>query len=116
MDRSQFVILFTLAFAVIASIPAARSSRRKDKIVGGLLAEVFHHLGVTAYLGIVPAALIGSILVGPLELGIPLALLCLGLTMIALLLYAIFEKPPRAMQAKSEDRGWTEQDARTSGL
>jgi hypothetical protein len=116
MDRSQFVILFTLAFAMIASIPAARISKRKDKIIGGFMAEVFHHIGVAAYLGVVPAALIGSILVGPLELGIPLAFLYLGLGIAALFLYAVFEKPARAAQPKFEDRGWTEQDARTSGL
>lgn len=116
MDRSQFVILFTLAFAVIASFPAVRSSKRKDKIMGGIMAEVFHHIGVAAYLGLVPAALIGSILVGPFELGIPLAFLCLGLGIVSLVLYAIFEKPARAALPKSEDRGWTEQDARTSGL
>lgn len=116
MDRSQFVILFTLAFAVIASFPAVRSSKRKDKIMGGFMAEVFHHIGVAAYLGIVPAALIGSLLVGPGELGIPLAFLCLGLGVVALLFYAAFEKPARAALPKSDDHGWTEQDARTSGL
>lgn len=116
MDRAQVVLLITVIFAVVASFPVANQSRRKEAIHGGPLAIVFHHIGVTAYLGVLPSALIGSIVVGPFVYGIPVALFCLALAAFALLLYAVFEQPARAGLAVVEDRGWTEQDARTSGL
>ncbi|MBL8163615.1 MAG: hypothetical protein JNJ61_16640 [Anaerolineae bacterium] len=116
MDRAQVVLLITVVFAVLASFPVARQSRKKDAVHGGLLAGLFHHIGVGAYLAILPAALVGSIIVGPLEFGIPVALTSLAIAVLALLLYAIFEQPARVGLAASEDRGWTEQDARTSGL
>jgi hypothetical protein len=116
MDRAQIVLLATLIFAVLASFPVARQSRKKDAVHGGLLAGLFHHIGVAAYLAVLPSALIGSIVIGPLEFGIPVAITCLALAVAALLLYAVFERPARANQTSIEDRGWTEQDARTSGL
>lgn len=115
MDRSQIIIIVSLALGIIFCIPAARSSVKKDKIYGGTLAEIFHFIGVAAYLAVLPAALLGTFLVGPLKLGIPLALTYLGIALVALLLYAVFERPARA-QLALEDRGWTEQDARSSGL
>ncbi len=114
MDRAQVIIAITLLFAAIASFPTAQRSKKQLAVYGGMAAEVFHHLSTIAYLAIIPAGLLGSLFVGP-AFGVPLALGFLALAFIALFFYAIIEKPARPLIADSE-RGWTQEDARTSGL
>jgi len=116
MDRTVLTLLITLAVIVLLSVPTARSSARRDKIYGGTGARVFHFLGAAIYIGVLPAALCGSILVGPFKLGIPLAFGLLALSFLLLMAYAIFERPARAASKPSEDRGWTAEDALKSGL
>lgn len=116
MDRTLLTILIVLAVMVFLSIPTARSSIRRDPIYGGTGAQIFHFLGVAVYLGVIPSALFGSILVGPLKLGIPLAIGLLAVSFILLCIYAIFERPARAALKPVEDRGWTAEDALKSGL
>jgi hypothetical protein len=115
MDRTQIIILTTLVIALVFSSRAAKASISKEKIYGGTIAKFFHYIGVVAYLGVLPAALLGSLLVGPFKLGIPLALIYLLAALVALLLYAVGERKARA-GIQIEDQGWTEQDARSSGL
>ncbi|MBI5669924.1 MAG: hypothetical protein HZC41_18170 [Chloroflexi bacterium] len=116
MDRTQITLLLILAIMVLGSLPLARSSNRRDAVRGGLGAQVFHFIGVLAYIGVLPAALLGSILVGPLRFGLPLALGLLAVSLLALFIYAIFERPARAHLKPAEDRGWTAEDALRSGL
>jgi uncharacterized membrane protein YbhN (UPF0104 family) len=115
MDRSQLIILITLVVAIAFSGRTTQTSIRREKIHGDHFAKIFHFIAVTAYLGVLPSALLGSIFVGPLRLGLPLALIYLFITLIALFLYAIRERAARA-SVVLENRGWTEQDARSSGL
>lgn len=115
MDRSQIIILATLILALTFSWRTVHASVGREKIHGGGIARIFHYIGVTAYLGVVPSALLGTIFVGPLRLGIPLALTYLLIALIALFLYAVGERGARA-NLDLDDRGWTEQDARSSGL
>ncbi|MBZ0283315.1 MAG: hypothetical protein K8L97_21440 [Anaerolineae bacterium] len=115
MDRSQIIIIISLAIGIVFCVPTVRRSIKKDKIYGGVLAEAFHYIAVAAYLSVLPAALLGSFLVGPFKLGIPLAFTFLGIALVALFFYALIEHPARA-NLVVEDRGWTEQDARSSGL
>ncbi|HSK87354.1 MAG TPA: hypothetical protein VK880_03315, partial [Anaerolineales bacterium] len=99
--------MITLAAMVLLSIPIARRSARQAKINGGTGAQVFHFLGAAVYIGVIPAALCGSILVGPFKLGIPLALGLLAVSFLLLVGYAIFERPALAALKPAEDRGWT---------
>lgn len=115
MDKSLLVIIITLACGIGFCVPAARRSVKRDAIYGGTLAEIFHYIGVAAYIAVPPSAILGSFLVGPLKLGIPLAFSYLGIAMVALLFYALIEHSARANRVV-EDHGWTEQDARSSGL
>lgn len=116
MDRVQFTLLLILAIMVLGCVPLARSSNRRDAVRGGLGAQVFHFIGVLAYIGVLPAALLGSILVGPLTFGVPLALGLLAVSLLSLFVYAIFEQPTRVRLKPAEDRGWTAEDALKSGL
>ena len=115
MDRSQIVVLVAFVIAATASVSTTRISKKKENIYGGLFAEVFHYLGVIAYLAVLPAALLGSLFVGPFKLGIPLALACLGVALLLFIGYAFVERSAR-VGLILEDRGWTEEDARSSGL
>jgi hypothetical protein len=40
----------------------------------------------------------------------------IGILFLLLLAYAVMELPARAKVKKKEDKGWTAEDARTSGL
>ena len=116
MDRTLLTLLITLVAIVLFSVPIARRSARQDKIYGGAGAQVFHFLGAAVYIGVIPAALCGSILVGPFKLGIPLALGLLAVSFLLLISYAFFERPARAALKPTEDHGWTAEDALKSGL
>jgi hypothetical protein len=116
MDRSLLTLIIALGLAAVFCVPAARRSIAREKIHGGSVAESFHLAGVFAYLAVLPSALCGSFLVGPLEFGIPLALGFLALALLALFGYGVIERPARAKVTPTEDRGWTAEDARSSGL
>jgi hypothetical protein len=114
IDRTQFTILVTLIFIALTCVPAFRASNRRSKVYGGLAAQVFHFIGVSAYLGAIPGVILGSLLVGPLKLGLPIFFTCFLSSFAALIIFAAIERPARPVNL--EDKGWTEQDARTSGL
>jgi len=115
MDRTQIIILITLVIVAIGALPVSRKSRSKSPIYGGTPAEFFHFLGSAAYVGVLPAGLLGTLFVGFLRLGLPLALTYLGIAVACLFIYAFFERNARK-GITVEDRGWTAEDARSSGL
>ena len=115
MDKSAIVILVIVILSVVGSFPAAKISIKKQKIYSGTLGRVFHHIAVASYIGVAPAALLGSIVVGPLKLGIPLALTGVALAFVMLLLYALEERSAR-VGVDIDEHMWTQEDAKTSGL
>ena len=115
MDRSTLVIVIVLIICIAGSFPASRLSKKKQRIYGGALGEIFHFVGVFAYIGVAPAALLGTFLVGPLRFGIPLALTFLAVAFVMLLGYGVIERSARA-GINVEDHLWTQEDAKTSGL
>ena len=114
MDKSAIVILIVVAISVLGSFPAAKISSKKEKIYSGTLGKIFHHIAAGAYMGVAPAALLGSLIVG-INLGIPLALTCLALTFVMLLLYALEERSAR-VGVDIDDHAWTQDDAKKSRL
>ena len=115
MDKSAIVILIIVVISVLGSFPATNISRQKQKIYSGTLGKIFHHIAVAAYIGVAPAALLGSLVVGPLKLGIPLAFTGLALALVMLLLYALEERSAR-VGIDVDEHAWTQEDAKTSGL
>ena len=114
MDRSTIVILIVVAICVLGSFPAARISSKKEKIYSSKLGKIFHQIAAGAYMGVPPAALLGSLFVG-INLGIPLALTLLALTFVMLLLYALEERSAR-VGMDINDHAWTQEDAKKSRL
>lgn len=115
MDRSILVILIIVTLSVIGSFPAAKISMKKERLYSATAGRIFHHIAVGAYISVAPAALLGSLLVGPLKLGIPLAMSGLGLSFVMLFFYALSERSAR-LDVDIEDHGWTQLDAESSGL
>jgi len=113
--------LTTYAVLVIAALflgtLAARSSSKREAILSGSPANIFHFLA-NAIMSVVTLTVLASVFVLRLDL-LTIVLTIVGMvvvTLILLMIYAAFEKPALEKKAHEEDRGWTEEDARTSGL
>ena len=116
MDRLQTAIFIGLACGLVLGILTARSSARRDKVRGGLLAHVFHYLGasltVSALPGVLATILLGQGILRAVAVGAGFVLLSLAM----LFIYAIFERGARTGISVPDDEGWTAEKARTSGL
>jgi cyanate permease len=113
MENAPLALGIGLTFALIFGIFVARGSNQREPIHGGPLAQVFHYIGSSGVAGTLPVVLASLILGGGFGMAFPLALSFMATSLIALVIFAAIEQPARQ---NIEDRGWTEQDARTSGL
>ena len=114
MDKSTIIILIVVTISVLGSFPAAKISSKKEKIYSSTLGKIFHQIAAGAYMGVPPAAILGSLFVG-IGLGIPLAFTLLALTFVMLLLYALEERSAR-VGMDINDHAWTQEDAKKSRL
>jgi hypothetical protein len=120
MTNEPLVWGITIVFGLIFGTLTARSSMRREKIHGGVVAIIFNWLASVVMLMVLPLIL-GSIFIGHnAGYGIVIGLLLIGVCGILLVIFAIFEKAPREAYLKTlipkEDRGWTAEDALKSGL
>ena len=117
-------ILFGTVFGLFVGFFVARRSHRQDPIYGGGLAQGLHYLSASI-VSAMPVTVIGVIITthgaGSIWLRLGYALLT-AMALSALMytsafLFATVERPAReaALQRKTQ-LGWTEEDARTSGL
>jgi hypothetical protein len=113
MDTPVLALLIGLGFALVLGYFTARGSARRERIHGGQAALVFHYIGAAAVTGVLPVVLASLILGGGFGLAFPLAVSFMLTGFLSLVIFAAVEHPARRRQAV---RGWTEQDARTSGL
>ncbi len=104
-------------------------SLARQPVHGGALSLAFNYLSGVCFVAILPTVLMTVLVLhpAPLELAgiiwspLLLAVVALGLgSLLFATLHALVERAPlqraEARLAASETRGWTEQDARTSGL
>ena len=104
-------------------------SAARQAIHGGALSQACNFLSGACFVAILPTVLMTVLVLHPAPLALagivwsPLLLAVLGLALGSLvfaLLHAVFERGPlqraQARLAAQESRGWTEQDAKTSGL
>ena len=113
MDRTLLGLLIGLGFGLVLGYFTARSSAQREKIYGGQTALIFHYIGAAAVTGILPLVLATLILGGGFSTAFPLAVSFMVTGFLALVIFAIIEQPARSAQVS---KGWTEQDARTSGM
>ena len=113
MDRALIALLIGIVCAAVFGYYIAQKSSRQQKIYGGTAAQVFHYIGAAGVAGILPVILVSLILGQGFRGAFPLAVGFLATSLAALLLYAIVERAARA-RLKTEDHGWTREDARKS--
>jgi hypothetical protein len=117
-------ILLGVTFGLVAGIFVQRSSHNRDPIYGGGAARALHYLGAST-VSAMPVTVIGVVIashgLGGIWVRLGYALLtALSLSVVmytSMYLFATIERPAReqALHQKAE-AGWTEEDARTSGL
>lgn len=130
MDNTD-IIAFTglVIFGLVFGTFTARSSNKREKIRGGQVAEIFNYLACSIMAALTPTILtlvivihptwqqIAGIAVSPFMQLIGVAVLMFATANLLLIPYAIAEKPAvDAYQLAKADAGWTEKDARESGL
>ena len=132
MEPSQIKLLGLLALILIALrlgwLVHQRSIARKP-IRGGGISELFSFLSGLCFVSILPSILMSILVLHPEAVVLAgmtwhpllLTVVALGLgSFVFAFVHALFERGPleRAMQAEAsrETRGWTEEDARSSGL
>ena len=129
MDLKTIVLIALLALVARLAWAVHRRSISQQPIHGGAPAALFNFLSGLCFAAILPAVCASVLVLHPdmLQLaGItlsPIIVILVGLALLSLLfsiLFALFERRPleRAQQetALRDAQGWTEQDAKTSGL
>jgi hypothetical protein len=118
MDETlKNTLIIWAAFAIVFGPFLTRSSIRRSPVRGGVLAHLFHFIAATAAVAVVPTIIAALVFGGGFRLAFPLALTLMLTSLFSLVIFAIIEKPAiQTYEASLEDRGWTEEDARTSGL
>lgn len=117
MTQNQMIVIgVCLTAAVLFGPWVARVSLRKDTIYGGFPSKFFNLLGAMFFVTILPGVIAGFIVGNGFAVIIP-ALITAFVSFLCFLAFAFVEKTPRENALKAQqDRGWTEKDARTSGL
>lgn len=113
MDVRLLSVLIGITFGLIVGVFVARKSAAGDAVRGGAAPALFHYLACAAFSASFPSALVAIFtrqgIGGALLDGLGFALLSLAFTLV----YAVFERPARA---RLVDDGWTEEQARASGM
>lgn len=119
MNEFLLPLVLGVPFAAWVGLYISRKSITQQPILGGKAARAAHYLGAAGasggaiYLPFVPILFILGRDVGwALVLGLTSLLCGLG----ALVVFAVIERPALAAVKPPEDGGWTEADARKSGL
>lgn len=115
MDDITIVLLVAFGFGAVFGTLTARSSHRREPIRGGVLSQALNLLAASLLVAALPAVLTAVVVGVGFRVGLPLAIALIFGSYLVLCLYALVEKPHLATP-DTEDRGWTEEDARTSGL
>lgn len=117
LSQDQISILAVgLVFGVLIGIPLSLSSFKKEAVYGGFIAKIFNTLGAILFAGVLPGVLYG-IFFGHGLAAFPIAVAMMIGSLLSFLLFAIVEYPAKQrLEPKSDEEGWTEADARSSGL
>jgi hypothetical protein len=86
------VLLIGGAFGLIVGVFAARRSAAQKPVKGGLVANVFHYLGASAFVAVAPTVLIGVFVYRlPFLSSVGLGVGLLALVAVCLVIYGVFE-------------------------
>ena len=129
MDSKALGLVALIALALYLGWRVNRHSMQREPVYGGWPAVLFNFLSAAFFAAIFPTVCMSVLVLHPDMVEIagiifnPIILIVVIfalLSLVSALLFAIVESAPleRAQkeQAKRESQGWTEQDAKTSGL
>jgi hypothetical protein len=109
-------LLAGLILGIIFSLYVAPRSLREEKVYGGAAAQVIHYLGVLGFCMTLPTVITALILRGGFGVAFPLGIGCVIAAFIALLIFAVIERPARAALPPEDNDVWTAEKARKSGM
>ncbi len=129
MDLKTIVLIALLALIAWLAWTVHRRSTGQQPIYGGAPAAIFNFLSGLCFVAILPTVCASVLVLHPDMLEVagitlsPIIVILVGLALLSLIfsiLFALFERRPleRAQQetALRDPQGWTEQDAKSSGL
>lgn len=116
METQYIVLLLGILFGLGLGIRTEQSSSKREPVYGGGSARFFHYL-MSATATAMPVTIIACAIAGGIIFAIVVAV-CLATTLWgSALAFASVERSARETAlAQKAAQGWTEQDARTSGL
>ena len=117
MDKVLLTLGVAAVYVTVFGVLMARSSNRHDPVYGGVAVKMFHILGCGLFVAILPTVLTSAFVLRTGHMIVPLVLGAVVASYAVLLVFAALEQPHRQRAiAEKLSRGWTKQDARTSGL
>lgn len=129
MDIKTIVLIALVALVAWLGWQVHRRSTGQQAIYGGAPAAIFNFLSGLCFAAILPTVCASVLVLHPEMVDVaeitlsPIVIILVGLALLSLLfsiLFALFERRPleRARQdtALHDAQGWTEQDAKSSGL
>jgi hypothetical protein len=115
MNAPIIAIVVGIVAGIFIGSRVARKSIGEEPIYGDTLAKTLHWLACVAFSGAFPSVLTEIIIGRQFWVGVALAFSFVIVSFIFLIAYALVENAPRT-RALADDRGWTAEKARTSGL
>lgn len=131
-DTTYIIILVVLGLGL--AYTTSRSSNKREKIHGGTPSQALNYLASGFLAMLAPTALCNIFFIHPNFLApilpflhegsffftlthvLVIALSMIGVALLLLIPFGAIEKPFLDKLAKQEDKGWTKEDAETSGL
>lgn len=114
--RFVLAIGFLVVFGLYFGRMVARGSIQAQPIHGGKTAEALHYAACAIMAGLVPSILVEVLVFRIGTRSILIGVVALIVVFTCLTAFAAVELPARAAARQQEDKGWTAEKARTSGL
>ena len=119
MTTTQIITIVLLVIGgIVFGYTTMQSSNSREATYSGMPASIFHWISA-GIMSMLAPTMLSSIFIFHLEFMqlLVIAIIIFGTALISLTIFAVFEKPAKEKALREqEDRGWTEEDARTSGL
>ena len=124
-------VLILVGLGLLLGYLTSHSANNREQTQSGALAQLLNYLASALVAMVAPTVIcnvlfihpnfLGKVIVGGWNLTTLVHALLIALTMIVvalalLMVYATMEKPHLANLAEEEDKGWTREDAESSGL
>ncbi len=116
MDSLGLALLIGLAIGIPLGLYVSIVSNRHESIKGGAPAKVFHAFGAVILCTALPGVLVEVFSGAGFLNAVAFGLGSFALAFLMLCGFALFERPALQKTAVVEDRGWTAEKAKTSGL